>query len=171
MEEVGTVQNDQSNIPTMRRPLKKKKVILPDGKYNSVKIAKLINYVMERGKKNTARHIIYRAFDEVKEMTQKDPQIVFEEALQNVGPAVELRSKRVGGANYQIPQEVSSERKLILALRWILQAAKARKGSPMYKRLAQEIVEASKNEGAAVVKRENTQKMAEANRAFAHLAW
>ena len=155
----------------MRRPLKKKKTLLPDGKYDSVKVAKLINYVMERGKKNTAKSVVYKAFEEIKEVEKKDPKVVFEEALQNVGPVVELRSKRVGGANYQIPQEVSSERKLVLALRWILQSAKARKGSPMYKRLAQEIIEASKNEGAAVVKRENTQKMAEANRAFAHLAW
>ena len=140
-------------------------------KYNSVKVAKLINYIMERGKKNTARTIVYRAFDEVQKSVKKDPQLVFEEALQKVGPLTELRSRRVGGANYQIPQEVSSDRRLVLALRWILQAAKDRKGQPMYRRLAQEIIDASKNEGAAVVRRENTQKMAEANRAFAHLAW
>ena len=140
-------------------------------KYNSVKVAKLINYIMERGKKNTARTIVYRAFDEIQKNVKKDPQLVFEEALQKVGPLTELRSRRVGGANYQIPQEVSSDRRLVLALRWILQAAKDRKGQPMYRRLAQEIIDASKNEGAAVVRRENTQKMAEANRAFAHLAW
>ena len=140
-------------------------------KYNSVKVAKLINYIMERGKKNTARTIVYRAFDEVQKSVKKDPQLVFEEALQKVGPLTELRSRRVGGANYQIPQEVSSDRRLVLALRWILQAAKDRRGQPMYRRLAQEIIDASKNEGAAVVRRENTQKMAEANRAFAHLAW
>ena len=140
-------------------------------KYNSVKVAKLINYIMERGKKNTARTIVYRAFDEVQKSVKKDPQLVFEEALQKVGPLTELRSRRVGGANYQIPQEVSSDRRLVLALRWILQAAKDRKGQPMYRRLAQEIIDASKNEGAAVVRRENTQKMAKANRAFAHLAW
>ena len=140
-------------------------------KYNSVKVAKLINYIMERGKKNTARTIVYRAFDEIQKNVKKDPQLVFEEALQKVGPLTELRSRRVGGANYQIPQEVSSDRRLVLALRWILQAAEDRKGQPMYRRLAQEIIDASKNEGAAVVRRENTQKMAEANRAFAHLAW
>ena len=155
----------------MRRALKKKRVLEPDMKYNSVKVAKLINYIMERGKKNTARTIVYRAFDEVQKNVKKDPQLVFEEALQKVGPLTELRSRRVGGANYQIPQEVSSDRRLVLALRWILQAAKDRKGQPMYRRLAQEIIDASKNEGAAVVRRENTQKMAEANRAFAHLAW
>ena len=155
----------------MRRPLKKKRELEPDVKYNSVKVAQLINYVMERGKKNTARRIVYAAFDEMQKTEKRDPQLVFEEALQNVGPLMELRSRRIGGANYQIPQEVSARRRMILALRWILSAAKDRKGAPMYKRLAQEFVEASKNEGAAVVKRENTQKMAEANRAFAHLAW
>lgn len=155
----------------MRRALKKKKVIVPDAKYNSAKVARLINYIMERGKKNVARNIVYQAFDEIQKVEKRDPQIVFEEALQNVGPLTELRSRRVGGANYQIPQEVSVDRRLVLALRWMLQSAKDRKGVPMYKKLAQEIIDASKNEGSAVTRRENTQKMAEANRAFAHLAW
>ena len=155
----------------MRRPLKKKRTVAPDAKYNSVKVTRLINYIMERGKKNAARKVVYQAFDEIQKSEEKDPQIVFEEALQNVGPLTELRSRRVGGANYQIPQEVSPDRRLILALRWILQAAKERKGVPMHKKLAREIVDASKNEGAAVTRRENIQKMAEANRAFAHLAW
>ena len=155
----------------MRRPLKKKRIIAPDAKYNSTKVAQLINYTMERGKKNVARKVVYQAFDEIQKTEKKDPQIVFEEALQNVGPLTELRSRRVGGANYQIPQEVSGDRRLVLALRWILNAAKERKSIPMYKKLAREITEASKNEGAAITRRENTQKMAEANRAFAHLAW
>lgn len=155
----------------MRRPLKKKRALAPDTKFNSTKVALLINYIMERGKKNTAKKIVYQAFDDIEKSEKKDPQIVFEEALQNVGPLTELRSRRVGGANYQIPQEVSTDRRLILALRWILSAAKERKGMPMHKKLAREIIEASKNEGAAVTRRENTQKMAEANRAFAHLAW
>lgn len=155
----------------MRRSLKKKRKVAPDAKYNSVKVTRLINYIMERGKKNAARKVVYQAFDEIQKSEEKDPQIVFEEALQNVGPLTELRSRRVGGANYQIPQEVSPDRRLILALRWILQAAKERKGVPMHKKLAREIVDASKNEGAAVTRRENIQKMAEANRAFAHLAW
>ena len=155
----------------MRRPLKKKRKVAPDAKYNSVKVTRLVNYIMERGKKNAARKVVYQAFDEIQKSEEKDPQIVFEEALQNVGPLTELRSRRVGGANYQIPQEVSPDRRLILALRWILQAAKERKGVPMHKKLAREIVDASKNEGAAVTRRENIQKMAEANRAFAHLAW
>lgn len=155
----------------MRRPLKKKRALIPDSKYSSVKVARLINYVMERGKKSVARDLVYRAFDEVERSEKRDPQVVFEEALQNVGPLTELRSRRIGGANYQIPHEVSTDRCLILALRWILQAAKEKSGSPMHQRLAREIIEASKNEGAAVTRRENTQKMAEANRAFAHLAW
>ena len=155
----------------MRRPLKKKRTLLPDAKYGSVKIARFINYVMERGKKAVARTIVYAAFDEVEKVEKRDPQLVFEEALQNVGPLTELRSRRIGGANYQVPQEVSADRRLVLALRWILQAAKERKGLPMHRRLAQEIIGASKNEGAAVTRRENMQKMAEANRAFAHLAW
>ena len=155
----------------MRRPLKKKRDVTLDAKYNSAKVARLINYIMERGKKTVARNIVYQAFDEIKRVEKRDPQIVFEEALQNVGPLTELRSRRVGGANYQIPQEVSVDRRLVLALRWMLTAAKDRKGVPMYKKLAQEIIDASKNEGSAVTRRENTQKMAEANRAFAHLAW
>ncbi|MCY4577353.1 MAG: 30S ribosomal protein S7 [Candidatus Kaiserbacteria bacterium] len=155
----------------MRRPLKKKRVMVPDAKYGSAKVGRLINYVMERGQKQVARKIVYQAFDEIQKAENKDPQLVFEEALQNVGPLTELRSRRVGGANYQIPQEVSPDRRLVLALRWILQAAKSRKGIPMYKKLSREIIDASKNEGAAITRRENTQKMAEANRAFAHLAW
>lgn len=155
----------------MRKPLKKKRSVVPDTKYNSAKVARLINYIMERGKKTVARDIVYTSFDEIQKVENRDPQIVFEEALQNVGPLTELRSRRVGGANYQIPQEVSVDRRLVLALRWILNAAKERKGIPMHKKLAQEIIDASKNEGAAVTRRENTQKMAEANRAFAHLAW
>ena len=155
----------------MRRPLKNKKDLAPDSKYNSTKVAKLINYVMERGKKTTAQKVVYDAFDEIKKLENKDPMIVFEEALQNVGPVMELRSRRIGGANYQIPTEVSVNRRLILSLRWILISAKDKKGQAMHKCLANEIIEASKNEGSAVVRRENTQKMAEANRAFAHLAW
>ena len=155
----------------MRRPIKNKKVLKPDPKYNSVKVAKLVNYVMEKGKIDTARRIVYGSFDIVKEKEGKDALVVFEEALQNVGPVMELRSKRIGGASYQIPMEVTPERRLVLSLRWLLQAAKDKKGEAMAKKLAKEIIDASKNEGAAVVRRENTQKMAEANRAFAHLAW
>lgn len=154
----------------MRRPLKKKRTIVPDEKYNSVKVSRLINYVMERGKKNVASTVVYDAFDEMAKKEDKDAMIVFEQALQNVGPIVELKSRRVGGANYQVPQEVPIDRRLVLALRWILESAKSKSGAPMYKRLAQSFIESSNNEGAAVTKRENVQKMAEANRAFAHLS-
>ena len=155
----------------MRKPIKDKKTIAPDPKYNSVQVAKLINYIMERGKKSVARSIVYKAFDEIKKTEKKDPLLVFEEALQNVSPIMELRSRRIGGANYQVPIEVRIERRLILALRWIINAAKERKGLAMHKKLALEIIGASKNEGSAITKRETTQKMAEANRAFAHLSW
>lgn len=155
----------------MRRKLKKKRILIPDLKYKSLEVQKLIKYIMKDGKKNTAEKIVYGAFDDIKEKTKKDPVEVFETAIRNVGPNVEVRSKRVGGANYQVPREVREERRLILALRWIIKAAKTRKGSSMVKRLANELVLASKNEGEAVKKKENIHKMAEANKAFAHFGW
>lgn len=156
----------------MRRPLKKKNILQPDAIYGSLKVAKVINYTMERGKKNTARKIVYQALEEIKTQTKaKDPVLVLEDAIKNVGPTMEVRSRRVGGANYQVPREVRQERQLALAIRWILAAAKSKKGTPMYKRLADELIAASNNEGEAVKKRENTHKMAESNKAFAHFAW
>jgi len=126
---------------------------------------------MDSGKKVTARRIVHGAFDVVKEKTKEDPIIIFDAALRNVGPNLEVRSRRVGGANYQVPREVRPERKLSLSMRWIIEAARSKKGSPMHKKLADELIAASKNEGEAVKKRENTHKMAEANKAFAHFAW
>ncbi len=155
----------------MRGTVKKKNRLQPDRKYNSLKVAKLINYVMREGKKTTAEKIVYDSFKEIEQKEKKSPMLVFEEAIQNVGPLVELKSRRVGGASYQIPIEVNEERRLILALRWVLEATKSKKGESTYKKLAKQLIDASKNEGPAVVKRENIQKMAEANRAFAHLAW
>jgi small subunit ribosomal protein S7 len=155
----------------MRRKVKTRPPLQPDHVYGSEKISKFINYLMERGKKNTARKIVYGAMEEIREKTGEDPIEVFERALKNVGPTMEVRSRRVGGANYQVPREVRPERKLSLAMRWILVAAKAKEGTPMYKRLADEVISASKNEGEAIKKRENTHKMAEANKAFAHFAW
>lgn len=155
----------------MRRKIKRPTRITPDATYNDLKVSRLINYTMERGKKNAARTIVYDAFNVIKEETKREPLEVFEEALRNAGPQVEVRSRRIGGANYQVPREVRPERKLALALRWILVAAKAKKGSPMNRKLADEIIAASKNEGEAVKKKENTHKMAEANRAFAHFSW
>jgi|TARA_B100002003_G_C14047247_1_gene504438 small subunit ribosomal protein S7 len=155
----------------MRRKLKKKRTLIPDLKYGSLEIQKLIKYIMRDGKKNTAEKVVYGAFDEIKEKSKGNPVEVFETAIRNVSPNVEVRSKRVGGANYQVPREVREERRLILALRWIINAAKSRKGSSMGKKLADELMLASKNEGEAVKKKENTHKMAEANKAFAHFGW
>ncbi|MEX0917269.1 MAG: 30S ribosomal protein S7 [Candidatus Paceibacterota bacterium] len=156
----------------MRRPVKKKTHISPDSLYNSLKVEQFINYVMLDGRKNAARKVVYGAFEEIKKQLETDdPVEIFETALKNVGPSVEVRSRRVGGANYQVPREVRPERRTSLAMRWILQATKSRSGGPMAKFLAEELIAASKNEGAAVKKREDTHKMAESNRAFAHFAW
>ncbi len=141
-------------------------------KFNSTKVEKFINSVMWDGKKSTARKVVYDAFDIIQEKTKAEsPLEVFETAIRNVGPAMEIRSRRVGGANYQVPREVRPERKQALAYRWILQAARARKGMPMANRLAEEIIAASNNEGPAIKKKEDTHKMAESNKAFAHFAW
>ncbi len=156
----------------MRRKLKTKRVINPDHLYGSTKVEKFVNYVMEEGKKNVARKVVYRSLEVIKEKEKTlSPLEVFENALKNVAPVMEVRSRRVGGANYQVPREVRPERRMSLSMRWILAAARAKKGKPMHERLAEELLAASKNEGEAVKKRENTHKMAEANKAFAHFAW
>lgn len=154
----------------MRRKLKSKRVLDPDYRYQSPKVAKLINYVMEKGHKNIAREIVYGAFSDIKNQTKKEPLEIFDLALQNSGPLMEIKTRRVGGANYQIPHEVSDARKLTLSLRWILEFARAKKGKTMQKRLAEEIMAAAKGEGETIKRRENVHKMAEANRAFAHFA-
>ncbi|MES2213980.1 MAG: 30S ribosomal protein S7 [Patescibacteria group bacterium] len=156
----------------MRRKLKSKPAIVPDSVYESEKVAKFINYTMLEGKKTTARAVVYRALDTIKETAKvKDPLELFELALKNTGPTMEVRSRRVGGANYQIPREVRPERRQQLSMKWIIDAARSKKGKPMHEKLAEEIIAASNNEGEAVKKRENTHKMAEANKAFAHFAW
>lgn len=155
----------------MRRKLKVKKSLSGDLVYDSVKVQKLINYIMERGKKNTARAIVYDALKLVEEKTKQPALEAYETAIKNVSPQMEVRSRRIGGANYQVPHEVRPERQLSLALRWMIESAKGKKGSPMKNRLAEEIISASNNEGEAVKKRENVHKMAESNRAFAHFAW
>jgi small subunit ribosomal protein S7 len=156
----------------MRRKLKAKPKILPDSTYQSEKVAKFTNYVMLEGKKSTARAVVYRALEEIKDKEKTDnPVEIFEMALKNTGPTMEVRSRRVGGANYQIPREVRPERRQFLSMKWIINSARAKKGKPMHEKLAEEIIAASKNEGEAVKKRENTHKMAEANKAFAHFAW
>lgn len=155
----------------MRRSIKKRKPWEPDYKYGSVELSRLINYVMIGGKKNTARAVVYDAMAALKEETKQDPLEVFQEAMKNVGPMMEVRSRRVGGANYQVPREVRPERRTQLALRWIVTAARSKSGRPMAMRLKDEILLASKNEGDAVKKRDDTHKMADANKAFAHFAW
>lgn len=158
----------------MRRKIKSKNknIVSPDPVYESVKIAKLINYIMRKGKKDIARRVVYGALHQIKTDLKKDnPMEVFEEALKNTSPLMEVRSRRVGGANYQVPVEVRPERRLALSLRWIIDAARSKKGKPITQKLAEELILASKNEGEAVKKRENTHKMAEANKAFAHFAW
>ncbi|MBU0999293.1 30S ribosomal protein S7 [Patescibacteria group bacterium] len=156
----------------MRRKVKNRNVVEPDFIYNSQKLEKFINYIMWSGKKETSRKIMYQALDIIKEKTgNSNPLEVFDLALKNAGPLTEVRSKRIGGANYQVPREVRAERRLALAMRWIRDAARNKKGSPMYIKLADELIAASKNEGTAIKKKEDTHKMAEANKAFAHFAW
>jgi small subunit ribosomal protein S7 len=156
----------------MRRKIKNKIEILPDGVYNSQKVSKLINYLMERGKKNAARKIVYDSFTIMKEAAKvENPLEIFDAALRNTAPNMEVKSRRVGGANYQVPIEVRPERKQALSIKWIIEASRSKKGKPMAQKLADEIIAASKNEGDAVRKRENTHKMAEANKAFAHFSW
>jgi small subunit ribosomal protein S7 len=156
----------------MRRKIKRKFEIQPDFTYDSVKLTKFINYVMLSGKKNAARAVVYDALNVIKEKAKvENPIELLEAALKNTAPLMEVRSRRVGGANYQVPREVRPERRQSLSMKWIILAARAKKGQPMAVKLADEIIAASKNEGEAVKKRENTHKMAEANKAFAHFAW
>ncbi|MDE2041278.1 MAG: 30S ribosomal protein S7 [Patescibacteria group bacterium] len=156
----------------MRRKLNIKRNLQPDMTYNSEKVTKFTNYVMESGKKTIARKIVADCMMSIKEKAKvENPLEVFETALKNTAPAMEVRSRRVGGANYQVPREVRPERKQALSMKWIIEAARAKKGAPIHQKLADEIIAASKNEGEAVKKRENVHKMAEANKAFAHFAW
>ena len=156
----------------MRRKLNIKRELKPDATYQSLKLAKFTNYVMESGKKNIARKIVADCMTVIKEKAKvENPLDLFEAALKNTTPAMEVRSRRVGGANYQVPREVRPERKQSLSMKWIIEAARSKKGAPIHMKLADEIIAASKNEGEAVKKRENVHKMAEANKAFAHFAW
>src|ERR1035437_1156022 len=156
----------------MRRKVKNRNIAAPDSVYSSPKVGKFINYCMESGKKNTARSVVYGALDIIKKEVGDDAVLdTLETALKNTGPTMEVRSRRVGGANYQVPREVRPERRLALSMRWIIDGARTKKGAEMYKKLADEIIAASKNEGEAVKKRENTHKMADANKAFAHFTW
>jgi small subunit ribosomal protein S7 len=156
----------------MRRKVNNRNIVKPDFVYNSQKLEKFINYVMWSGKKETSRKIVYKAFDVIKEKTgNPNPLEIFDLAMKNAGPLTEVRSKRIGGANYQVPREVRPERRLALAMRWIRDAARKSKGRDMHLKLADELIAASKNEGSAIKKKDDTHKMAEANKAFAHFAW
>ena len=155
----------------MRKRRAIKRDVLPDPVYNSKVVTKLVNQIMQDGKKGTAQKILYEAFDIIKEKTGKEPIDVYNEALENVKPALEVKSRRVGGSNYQVPLEVSDERSQALALRWIVNYAKLRNGKGMAINLANELMDAANGTGGAVKKREDTHKMAEANKAFAHYRW
>ena len=155
----------------MRRKVNYKRKKVPDLKYNSVVLGRFINYLMQDGKKSTAERIVYKMMDIIEKQTKEQPLPVFEKALENASPAVEVASKRVGGANYQVPREVRADRKFVLAARWLIDAARGKKGKPMASKLAEEVLAAIKNEGSAIKKKQDMHRMAEANRAFAHFSW
>ena len=155
----------------MRKRRAVKRDVLADPIYNSKLVTKLINQIMLDGKKGTAQTILYEAFDIVKEKTNKEPMEVFEAAMENIKPALEVKSRRVGGANYQVPMEVRADRSQALGLRWLVNYARLRGGHSMAENLANEIIDASEGTGGSVKKREDTHRMAEANKAFAHYRW
>ncbi|MDQ1265225.1 MAG: small subunit ribosomal protein [Bacteroidota bacterium] len=155
----------------MRKRRAEKRRLFPDPKFNDVVVERFINNIMLAGKKDKSRGIIYDAFDIIEQRTKQEPLEVFRKALSNVAPILEVRSRRVGGATYQVPVEVREERRIALAIRWIKQYSKSRRDKSMAMRLAAELIAAYNGEGAAVKKREDTHKMAEANKAFAHFKW
>lgn len=154
----------------MRGKQAPKRKIDGDPKFNDVDIAKFINYIMQKGKKTVAQNIVYGAFEIIKEKTKQDPRHVFNKAMKKISPLMEVRGKRVGGANYQVPYQVRGTRRYNLGCKWLIEASKDRKGKPMDQKLAAEIMAAAEGEGAAVRKRETVHKMAESNKAFAHFA-
>ena len=155
----------------MRRPVKKRILPEPDTQYSSILVMRLINQVMEAGKKTMARRIVYNAMAKAESKLKKPALEIVETAMENAGPQLELRSRRIGGANYQVPYEVRGERRVTLALRWIVGAAKGQKGKAMEEKLAEELINAVNNTGTAVKKKQDMHRMAEANKAFAHFAW
>ena len=148
-----------------------KRIFYPDTKYSSLTLAKFINFVMYDGKKSTSEKIIYEALEKIKNKTKHDPIKIFNEAIDNIRPNLEVRSRRVGGATYQVPQEVKSKRSQTLALRWLLEATRKRKNKTMSDKLFNELMDASQHKGSAIKKREDMHKMAESNKAFAHYRW
>lgn len=157
---------EESEVP--RKGNVPKREVLPDPVYDSVVVAKLINSIMLDGKKGTAQKIVYNAFDQIRETTGEEPMEVFEKAMNNIMPVLEVKARRVGGANYQVPMPVREERRQTLALRWLTQYTRARGEKTMSERLAKELMDAAENTGASVKKKEDTHRMAEANKAFAH---
>jgi small subunit ribosomal protein S7 len=154
-----------------RRHSAEKREIIPDPKFHDIIVTKFMNSVMYEGKKSTAERIVYGAFDIIEAKMKSDPLAVFKSALENVAPAIEVRSRRVGGATYQVPVEVRTERRQALAIRWLITAARGRNDKTMVERLSSELMDAANNRGNAVKKREDTHRMAEANRAFSHYRW
>ncbi len=154
----------------MRKKRVYKKYYEPDIQFERIDLGRFVNYVMRDGKKSIAEKIVYGALDRIKEITKEDPIKVFEKALENTAPMLETKSRRVGGANYQVPIEVRPDRKFMLSVRWIIESARSRKGKAMAEKLADELLAASKNEGNAVKKKQDMHRMAESNRAFAHFA-
>lgn len=155
----------------MRKRRAVKRDVLPDPIYNSKVVTKVVNAIMLDGKKGTAQTILYKAFDIIKERTNENPMNIFEKAMENIKPALEVKSRRVGGSNYQVPIEVSPARSQALAIRWLVKYARERGGKGMAENLASELIDASNGTGGAVKKREDTHRMAEANKAFAHYRW
>lgn len=155
----------------MRKPTNVTRAIEPDPKFGNVVIAKFINQVMREGKKTTAQKVVYDAFEVISKTTKQDPLQVFDQALRNVSPVLEVKPRRIGGANYQIAIEVRPARRQTLGMRWILQAVRDKKGAPMARKLADELVAAAKKEGAAMKRRDDVHRMAESNRAFSHFAY
>ncbi len=152
----------------MRRAKPERREILPDIRYNNINIQTMVQHVLKRGKKSTALSLVYGALDIVQERTQKNAMEVFDTALKNVGPSMEVKPRRVGGATYQVPMEVSTDRRTTLAIRWVLSAARERSGQSFSEKLAAELIDAANETGSAIRKRDETHKMAEANRAFSH---
>ena len=155
----------------MRRRRPERRSISPDQKFNDLEISKFINYLLKEGKKGIAEKIFYTSLDIVQEKTKKDPVDIFKKALNNAAPHVEVKSRRVGGATYQVPTEVKSKRAQTLAIRWLVEASRKRKNKTMSEKLFNELMDASQRKGAAIKKREDTHKMAESNKAFAHFRW
>jgi small subunit ribosomal protein S7 len=155
----------------MRKPQSYKRIHKPDRVHKNIAVSRFINYLMSDGKKFVAEKVLYKCFEMINKKTGQEPLIIFEKAIENISPVMEVGTRRIGGANYQVPREVRQSRRFVLACRWIIGAARSRKGKPMAEKLAEEILAASKNEGAAVKKKQDTHRMAEANRAFAHFSW